>query len=471
MLRRRLLYLCVMLSAGGRAAGKTEDWKLPLEFEANRGQFAADVLFLARTPSHFVYLTRRGLTLGLNSSDQRGGVLQMQMVHADPGAPAAVAEGRAPGISNYFIGSDRSGWRRQVPHYERVRYRAVWAGIDLVFHGNGQTLEYDFSVAPGADPSRIRLTYANARKLSLDAEGGLVIETGAGRVVQRLPEIYQERDGVRTAVRGAFRIAANGEVRFEVGSYDRRRALVIDPTITYSTYIAGTGTMAIHKSVVDSAGNLYLTGQISSPDFPVVNPVQQFSTNVGLFRSANQGAAWGAASGSLGTAKVTSLGTDPSAAAIAYAGTSQGIFKTSNAGATWTSSSSGLPKDTVTSLTVDPLAPSTLYACTPRGLLQIPRWGRDVETVGECRRTGGGGGGQPDQEYDLAGLHIWNSAGEPGRGRYAAPTEPPAVVGDLGCDRPDQFQERLCGNREWRVVRIGQQRDFVYPDHDRAGCE
>ena len=366
---RTLLYLWIGLAAGAQAASmvKSQDLKLPLEFETNRGQFAPEVLFLARTASHFVYLTPAGMTLGLSGSTQRGAALQMQLVHANASS-RVVPESRLAGVSNYFIGNDPSGWQRQVPHYGRIRYRAVWPGIDMVFYGNDQALEYDFAISPGADPSAIRLAYVNAGELSIDADGSLTIETASGKLVQRRPQIYQESAGIRRAVRGGFRIAGKHEVRFELGAYDRRMPLVIDPTVTYSTYIGGTGTVSVKKVAVDGTGNLYVTGSVASPDFPVVNPVRQVSSGVGLFGSSDQGATWGKANSAFGTAKVSSLAADPGNPAVAYAGTSSGVFKTTDGGNSWKPASSGLPNDSITSVAVDPLATSTLYGCTPEGL-------------------------------------------------------------------------------------------------------
>jgi len=346
----------------GLAAGAAN---LPLEFEANRGQFGPEVIFLARTSSHFIYLTREGMTLGLNGNAQRGRAVQMNLVHADRSA-AVAPESPLPGISNYLIGNDPSRWRRNVPHYARVRYGSVWPGIDLVFHGRDESLEYDFVVSPGADPSAIRLRYANARGVRVDQDGNLVIETPSGDVVQRLPEIYQESDGVRKTVRGGFRIGDGMEVLFDLGDYDRALPLVIDPTITYSNYIGGTGTLAVNHTAVDSAGSVYITGTASSPDFPLVSPIQQFPTSIGLYSSSTQGSTWGSATTGLGTASVLSLAADPGTPGTAYAGTSHGVFKTTNSGGSWATASSGLPNDQVTSVAVDPLTPSTLYACMPK---------------------------------------------------------------------------------------------------------
>jgi uncharacterized protein (TIGR03437 family) len=364
------LWLLVAVAAAAFAApAKHQELNVPLEFEANRGQFAPEVLFLSRTANHFIYLTRDGMTFGSNGNSQRGAALQMKLAGANPGS-AVAPESRLTGTSNYYIGNDPTHWQRAVPHFARVRYQAVWPGIDLVFHGRDGSLEYDFKVSPGADPSAIRLRYANAGKMTIDPDGNLSIETASGTVLQRLPEIYQESGGKRAAVHGVFQIAGDREVRFQLDAYDRRQPLVIDPTVTYSTYIGGTGTMSVSKIAVDGTGNLYVAGSVSSPDFPLVHPIQQFSTNVGLFHSADQGSTWGPASTAIGTAKISALASDPSNPAVAYAASSRGVFKTTNSGAVWTLSSTGLPNDEVTSIALDPLTPATLYACTREGFFK-----------------------------------------------------------------------------------------------------
>ncbi len=336
--------------------------KLPLEFEINQGQFAPEVLYLARSANHYLYVTRDGLTLALSDRAQRGAPLRMTLPGADPHA-VVTPENRLPGVSNYLLGSDRKQWRQDVPHFGSVRYRAVWPGIDLVLHGRGQDLEYDFAVSPGADPSAIRLRYANASALRLDKRGNLVVPTASGDVLQRVPEIYQEIGGKRRPVRGAFRVAGDAEVQFELAAYDHKRMLIIDPTVTYSTYIGSTGTMTVNGVAVDASGNMYVGGYISSADYPTVTPIQQFSANAGLFHSSDQGGAWSSASSSIGSADVLSLASDPTRLGVAYAGTSHGLFKTTNSGNTWTPSNSGMANSGVLSISVDPLSPNTIYAC------------------------------------------------------------------------------------------------------------
>lgn len=348
----RALLLVVAVSVCGAVTPRTP---LPLEFESNRGQLAPEVLFLASSGGGFVYLTRDGLTLGGAAPS-----LRMRLSAANPRA-SVTGESLLPGVSNYLIGNDASRWHRGIPHYGRVRYSSVWPGIDLVLHGRDGTLEYDFEVAPHADLSRIRFVFDGAR-LRID-NGDLVV---SGLIRHRLPEIYQQRGGVRERVPGRFRISAKGEVGFEVVRYDRSRPLVIDPVLTYATYLAGSGSGNVSGVALDGTGSAFLTGQITSPDFPTTRSIPPAS-GVGLYRSQDGAQTW-TPNSSIGSARVQSLAIDPNNSSVVYASTASGIFKSTNGGSTWAASNSGAPNDLATSMAVDPLNSNNVYAAFPEGL-------------------------------------------------------------------------------------------------------
>ena len=354
-----------LLVAAGASAGQLY---LPLEFEANTGQFAPDVNYLARGSNHFVYLTHDGMTLGFNDARRRDTSLRMKLVGANPEAPIS-QEARTAGVSNYLIGNDPARWRRGVEHYARVRYSGVWPGIDLLFYGKDQSLEYDFIVHPGSDPAAIRLRYENARSLRLDRSGDLLLETEQGEVRQHRPQVYQISKGVRHSLSGRYRIVDRQEVRFDLQSYDHDLTLVIDPVLTYSTYIGGTGMAKLNDMTLDSAGNIYLTGQVSSPDFPVVANAQPPSGGLGLYVTQDRAATWVAAASDIGPSKVLALVADPERNAVLYAGTSHGLFKSTDDGITW-KAASGLPADAVTTVALDPANTTTVYACMSEGLYQ-----------------------------------------------------------------------------------------------------
>jgi hypothetical protein len=263
--------------------------KLPLSFEANAGQTDARVKFISRGAGYTLFLMPDEAVLALSRSQQHErqeaavqgirenplstatDVLKMKVIGANREAVVAGLE-ELQGKVNYFAGKDSAKWRIDISTYEKVHYEEVYAGIDLVYYGNNRQLEYDFKVAAGADPGRIKLGFEGAKRISIDAGGDLLLETEGGEVRQHKPVIYQERAGARQEISGGYVMLSNGEVGFEIGEYDRSRKLVIDPTIVYATYfpgnISGWFLAAPFDIAVDSQGNAYVTGWTFSTDFP-----------------------------------------------------------------------------------------------------------------------------------------------------------------------------------------------------------
>ncbi len=252
--------------------------KLPLYFEANQGQFEKPVRFKARGGGYDLFLTSadtvfqfRNVSQTEATSNQPVDTMRMKLVGA---SSSALIEGTnlLPGKSNYFIGHDPKQWRTDVPQYSKVQYKAVYPGIDLVYYGTQQQLEFDFIVAPGAKPDHIQMRISGAEDLELNHDGDLIIKTKARDVQWTKPSIYQEFDGKKVKIAGGYVIQKNNQVGFQVGDYDVRKPLVIDPIVVlYSTYLGGTDFDEAHGVAVDSAGMAYVTGYTRSLDFPTAN--------------------------------------------------------------------------------------------------------------------------------------------------------------------------------------------------------
>ena len=238
-------------------------------FEPNRGQTDPEVRFISRGRGYVLFLTSREVVLALGTEP---GPLRMRLAGARPAATSG--EGARPGKSHYFLGNDPAGWRLDVPSYERVRYEEVYPGVDLLFYGNRGELEYDFVVSPGRDPRRIELELSGARALSLDGEGNLVLTVEGGILLWRKPVAYQVDGGVRHEVASRYVRRGGRRVGFEVARYDPTRPLVIDPTLSYSTYLGGGGADSGHAITVDAAGNAYVTGETASINFPGTGTLQ-----------------------------------------------------------------------------------------------------------------------------------------------------------------------------------------------------
>ena len=261
------------------SASSIEDYsRIPLHFEANKGQVNESVQFLARGQGYNLYLTDGEATLVLSKpvtaqpfageQDPTYSMLHMQLLGANPGL-TVVGQEKLPGIVNYFIGNDPEQWQTNIPTFGQITYQNVYPDIDLVYYGNQQQLEYDFIVAPGADPNVIALNFAGADALEIDPQGNLLISIDdGGQVIQNSPIIYQEINGVHQNVDGGYVLSENGRVGFELGDYDTSLPLVIDPILVYATYLGGIDTDSVYGLAVDSSGNAYMTGRTYSVDFP-----------------------------------------------------------------------------------------------------------------------------------------------------------------------------------------------------------
>ena len=309
-----------------RKPSAVEYGRLPLRFESNLGQAAPDVKYLERGQGYTLFLTGDEAVLSLRSQKREAkregrksrpsSVVsgQLQKIHATNygvqtmnvlrmkleganGDAKTIPLDPLPGKSNYFIGRDPSKWRTNVPNYARVEMEDIYPGIDLVYHGTGgehigaqpeaQRLEYDFVVNPGADPEKILLAFEEVRSRPRIARNGdLVISTAAGKVRFTKPIAYQPvglgsgdhifdskiRDSKK--VDGKFELRREGRVGFEVGKYDRSRPLVIDPTLSYSTYLGGRSQDYGLAIAVDSTGSAVVAGWTDSNNFPTFNPLQ-----------------------------------------------------------------------------------------------------------------------------------------------------------------------------------------------------
>jgi hypothetical protein len=256
--------------------------QLPLRFQANVGQTDPRVQFLSAGNGSMLFLSSTEAVFRLDRPasdipDSLGeigppstAVIRMQLVGATPGVQGVGLEA-LPTRANYFLGNDPAHWHTNVPSYGRVAFPGVYPGIDLVYYGNQGQLEYDFVVAPGADPRAISLHFQGTQNVALDAAGSLVVQTAAGSIVQHRPVLYQIANGVRSAVAGSFILEGPNQVGVAVGRYDPTQPLVIDPTLAYSSYLGGSGEELALGLAVDDQGDMFVTGQTSSPDFPTTD--------------------------------------------------------------------------------------------------------------------------------------------------------------------------------------------------------
>src|SRR5712664_4031308 len=264
--------------------------RLPLSFEENVGQTAREVRYVSHGSGYELFLTPQEVVVALRPNvprdlsprhrtayiralrkarrDKQMTAIRLHLEGANP-EPQIAGTDPLPTKVNYFIGNDPKKWHTNVPAYARVKYEGIYPGVDLVFYGNQRRLEYDFVVAPGADPKAIALRVEGARKMRLNSRGDLVLSLSSGEVELRKPVVYQNIKGERREIAGRYAMAGNHRVSFAVGSYDRSEPLILDPVLNYSTYLGGSGNDIGYAIAVDSSGDAFVAGQTTSVDFPV----------------------------------------------------------------------------------------------------------------------------------------------------------------------------------------------------------
>jgi uncharacterized repeat protein (TIGR01451 family) len=294
--------------------------KAPMSFEANQGQTDNRVKFLSRGLGYTLFLTSSDAVLALQKpaetrkQNQPSGAMQDPLgvgtvapphAVAQPAASAAqttingvlrmrlVGANSAPHISgleessaksNYYIGNDPTKWRTNVPNFGRVQYASIYPGVDLVFYGNQRQLEYDFIVAPGTDPSTIALAFDGDRtaknvSVKINDAGELVAHLASGNISFHKPVVYQPAAGrtqQKQTIDGNYVLKADGSVGFELGPYDHARKLVIDPIISWSSYLGGSNIDMATGVGVDKYTDVVIAGSTRSADFPVFDPLETF---------------------------------------------------------------------------------------------------------------------------------------------------------------------------------------------------
>lgn len=269
---------CLLLAVSGSVHASVPSVQrvaaIPLSFEAAASTEHDDVKFVARGSGYSMFFRPAEAVFEIGGSS-----LRMRLEGADPHGQV---EGLQPleARSNYFLGRNPALWRTDVPHFGRVRYRNAYPGIDVIFYGTGRSIEYDIVVSPGSDPGRIQLRFEGAGALRVSRNGDLVLAAG-GELRQRKPLVYQETAGVRRRIEGRYVIAGN-QVRFAIGKYDKRLPLVIDPVLSYSTYLGGSGEDVAYDVFVDASG-IFIVGQTASSNFPVATPFQAASRGTDAF--------------------------------------------------------------------------------------------------------------------------------------------------------------------------------------------
>jgi len=235
----------------------------PLSFIPNQGQVDERVGYYVQSGGQSLWFTADGVTMDLPET-----TLHLEFLDANPLARLEGGD-KLPGVVNYFIGNDPTKWRTNIPTYGRLTYHDLWPSVDLIYEGRPGALKSTFTLAPGTDPAQIRLAYPNADSLVVDEQGNLIISAAGEKVRESAPQAWQEIRGQRVPVAVTYQVVVQSYSFALPEGYDPAYPLVIDPELTYSTFLGGSGTEYWSGAIaVDGTGSAYVTGCTYSPDFP-----------------------------------------------------------------------------------------------------------------------------------------------------------------------------------------------------------
>lgn len=261
--------------------------QIPLSFEANKGQLDSRVKFTARGSGYNLFLTsdeavislpRKAIKAKNNQNEERE--LRMRFENVNK-VSRINARGKLANKTSYLIGNQSSKWRTDIPNYSHVEYENVYDGIDVVYYGNQRQLEYDFVVAPGGDHKQIKVNFIGAERIEISEDGDLILNSKGQEMKLKAPVTYQMIDGIKKVIPSNYVLSRDTStetqvptVGFDVDAFDRRKELIIDPVLVYSTYLGGSGSEDPSSIAIDSAGNTYLIGYTDSSNFPLAGAMQ-----------------------------------------------------------------------------------------------------------------------------------------------------------------------------------------------------
>jgi uncharacterized protein (TIGR03437 family) len=275
------------------------------------------------------------------------------------GTGASRLEGLGPAAPSTYL---RAGVARTFPQFPKLAIRNLYRGIDAVFYGSGENLEYDLEIAAGASPYRIRISLEGARHFHIDGTGNLTIETASGVLRQMRPRVFQGNRGISAR----YVLLGSNTVGIRLGRFNPRLPLTIDPVLAYVKSLGASGSSAARAIALDAQGNIYTAGQSNAADFPTtsnsyqsrITPPLQVVSNAGqTIRPLPVGLAGG----------VTVVSGTPDGR-ILFAATASGIFLSGDSGATWRQTAPLPVPATVYQIALDPLDPATILVATSRGL-------------------------------------------------------------------------------------------------------
>lgn len=269
-------------------------------YKENKGQWAAPVHYKMDMNSSTLFIEESGITYVVYDAHvlhelhekEHEGIDAMSMpidYHAYKvnfeGAEPATFETKlqAPYYENYFTGNNPEAWGSKVGLYQEVMMKGLYDGIDARLYSENNFFKYDWVLAPGADASKIRMSYDGVNKMEMN-DGNLMVVTSVNEIIEECPYAYQIVNGVKKQINCQYRLEGS-TVGFEFPEgYDTNYELFIDPVVMASTASGSTTSNFGHSASYDLDGNIYTGARSFGAGYPTTTGAFQedFGTNVDI---------------------------------------------------------------------------------------------------------------------------------------------------------------------------------------------
>lgn len=253
-----------------------------LNFQPNLGQIDSDVKFICKGLNYTLFFkTNEFIFKSFDYSSKKRHFLKYKLLNSI----CTTIEGlnNTKTRYNYFKGNNENKWICNIISYEKIKYHNVYNNIDLIYYNNGRNIEWDFILYPGSNPEDIKIEFPLKTNMNLDDEGNILVHINSNIMTIKKPYIYQNINNKIHPIDGSFNLSKSNIVSFNIDSYDLDHNLIIDPVLSYSTFLGGTGDDQIYGIALDSNKDIYVTGFTNSADFPTVNPIYSYKGDYDVF--------------------------------------------------------------------------------------------------------------------------------------------------------------------------------------------
>ncbi len=263
-------------------------------FEPNRGQWDSKIIYKVGLQKGDFFIEKDKFTYALSNlgdvyHEAHGGgtvdKVKHHTVHShfinSTWQGQVIESDSSSFYKNYFLGNDSSKWQSKVSSFKTLRFKAYYPGIDMILEINSENIKYSFEIEPGVDPSIIQIFHEGMDGLKLE-DGKIEIQTRFGPIIEDGLKVWNASyENEKTIVNSEFQKNGDTISYFFPDGYDSTSLLVIDPSLTFSTFTGSTSDNWGFTAAPDLSANLYAGGIVFGTGYPITTGAYDGTFNGG----------------------------------------------------------------------------------------------------------------------------------------------------------------------------------------------